>query len=125
MAHVTLEVPRVLRDCTAGRAAVELEADRLDAAPDAIRRHWPVLATHLFTETGELVTVSGGGRVQRWDPRSGARVLERTVPWSAPTGTAVAPTAPKWIADLVKREVRNYGFEQEVIHSSLFSPSLI
>lgn len=54
MAQVTLEVPRILRDCTAGRAAVELDADRLDAAPEAIRRRWPVLATHLFTETGEL-----------------------------------------------------------------------
>jgi molybdopterin converting factor small subunit len=72
MTHVTLEVPRVLRDCTAGRAAVELEADRLDTAHMAIRRHWPVLATHVFTETGELrphVLMLHNDRLTRWMER--------------------------------------------------------
>ena len=54
MTAVTLEVPRMLRDCTAGRASVEIEADRLDAVGGAIRSHWPLLATHVFAESGEL-----------------------------------------------------------------------
>jgi sulfur carrier protein ThiS len=54
MASVTLEVPRVLRDCTGGRPSVEIEADALDAARAAIRSRWPVLATHVYTEAGEL-----------------------------------------------------------------------
>ena len=44
----------MLRDCTGGRSAVEIQADRLGAAFAAIRRRWPVLATHVFTEAGEL-----------------------------------------------------------------------
>jgi len=54
MAVATLEVPRLLRDCTGGRARVGLDADRLDAAYETIRKQWPLLATHVFTETGEL-----------------------------------------------------------------------
>jgi hypothetical protein len=54
MARVTLEVPRILRDCTDGRAQVELDADRFDSAFEAIREGWPVLATHVFAETGAL-----------------------------------------------------------------------
>lgn len=54
MAPVTLEVPRILRDCTAGHPRVEIEADGLDAARESIRSRWPLLATHVFTESGAL-----------------------------------------------------------------------
>lgn len=54
MGRVTLEVPRILRESVDGRASLELDADRLDAAREAIRRQWPKLATHLFTDAGEL-----------------------------------------------------------------------
>lgn len=54
MARVTLEVPRILRESVDGRASLELDADRLDAAGEAIRRQWPKLATHLYTDAGEL-----------------------------------------------------------------------
>ena len=54
MSSVTVEVPRVLRDCTAGAPRVEIEADRLDVAREAIRSRWPLLATHVFTESGTL-----------------------------------------------------------------------
>jgi molybdopterin synthase sulfur carrier subunit len=54
MPLVTLEHPRILRDCTEGRAQVELDADRFGSAFEAIRNHWPVLATHVFAETGAL-----------------------------------------------------------------------
>lgn len=54
MARVTLEVPRILRESVDGRASLELDADRLDAARKAIRQQWPKLATHLFTDAGEL-----------------------------------------------------------------------
>jgi len=54
LARVTLEVPRLLRDSTDGRSSLDLEADRLDAVREAIRERWPVLATHVWAETGEL-----------------------------------------------------------------------
>jgi sulfur carrier protein ThiS len=54
MAHVTLEVPRILRDCTAGESRVDLDAEELESAAQAIRNRWPLLATHVFTEAGEL-----------------------------------------------------------------------
>ena len=54
MAHVTLEVPRLLRDCTAGESRVGIDAEGLDSAREAIRSRWPLLATHVFTEAGEL-----------------------------------------------------------------------
>lgn len=54
MARVTLEVPRLLRDCTAGESCVDLDAAGIDGAFEAIRRSWPLLATHVFTETGGL-----------------------------------------------------------------------
>jgi sulfur carrier protein ThiS len=54
MARVTLELPRILRDCTDGRSPIEIEADRLGTAFAAIRDRWPLLATHVFTEAGDL-----------------------------------------------------------------------
>lgn len=54
MARVTLEVPRILRDCTAGESRVDLDAEGLESASEAIRSRWPILATHVFTEAGEL-----------------------------------------------------------------------
>lgn len=54
MARVTLEVPRILRDCTDGRSPVDLEADRLDAIRGVVGERWPVLATHVWAEGGEL-----------------------------------------------------------------------
>ena len=54
MARVTLEVPRVLRDCTDGRSTLDLEAGRLDGVRTAVRQSWPVLATHVWGESGEL-----------------------------------------------------------------------
>ena len=72
MPQVTIEVPRLLRDCTAGRARVELEAERLDTAHEAVRRQWPVLATHVFTESGDLrphVLLLHNDRLTRWMER--------------------------------------------------------
>lgn len=54
MPRVILEVPRILSESAGGRARFELEADSLGAACEAIRREWPTLATHVFTEAGEL-----------------------------------------------------------------------
>lgn len=54
MARVTLEVPGILRDCTGGQAEIEFQADRLQDAVEAIREDWPLLATHVFTEAGEI-----------------------------------------------------------------------
>lgn len=54
MASVTIEIPRVLRESAGGRARLELEADRLGAACARLRADWPVLATHVFTESGAL-----------------------------------------------------------------------
>lgn len=54
MARVTLEVPALLRDTTEGRSPVELDAADLDDVRDAIRRKWPLLATHVYDETGTI-----------------------------------------------------------------------
>lgn len=54
MARLTLEVPRVLQDCTGGRSALELEAARLDEVRAAVAARWPVLATHVWSESGEV-----------------------------------------------------------------------
>ena len=54
MARVSLDVPRVLRDSVGGRSRLELDADRLGDVRAEIRRRWPTLATHVFTEAGEL-----------------------------------------------------------------------
>lgn len=54
MARVTLEVPRILRDCTEGQGKVGLEAERLDIATEEIRRRWPLLAAHIFDEAGDV-----------------------------------------------------------------------
>lgn len=54
MANVTIEIPRILRDCTDDRSPIALEAGDLVALRDAVRREWPVLATHVWAESGEL-----------------------------------------------------------------------
>lgn len=54
MTRVTLDLPALLRDSAGGRPRLELEADRLDAACEELRRSWPLLATHLFTDGGKL-----------------------------------------------------------------------
>ncbi len=75
MTTVTLEVPGLLRDCTDGRARLDLEASDLDAARDAIRRDWPVLATHVFAEGGALrphVLLFHNDELAEWAPGSGA-----------------------------------------------------
>jgi hypothetical protein len=36
----------------------------------------------------------------------------------------VSPIAPKWVADIVRREVHKYGLRTEVAHSTLYSPKL-
>lgn len=51
---MTIEVPRVLQDCTDGRPSLDIEAGRLDEVRAAIREPWPVLATHVWAESGEL-----------------------------------------------------------------------
>ncbi len=79
MAQVTLEVPRMLRDCIDGRPAVEIETERLDTVADAIRRRWPVLATHVFTEAGDLrphVLLLHNDRMTRWMPRLDVRLAD-------------------------------------------------
>ena len=54
MVRVTLTVPRILRDSADGAPTLELGAERLEAVREEIRRRWPALATHVFTEEGEL-----------------------------------------------------------------------
>jgi hypothetical protein len=70
MARVTLEVPRLLRDCTAGESRVDLDAVGIDGAFEAIRRSWPLLATHVFTEAGGLrphVLILHNDRLLPWE----------------------------------------------------------
>jgi hypothetical protein len=72
VARITLEVPRMLRDCVEGRPSVGLEADRLDSVAQTIRARWPVLATHVFDEGGDLrphVLLLYNDRMTRWMPR--------------------------------------------------------
>lgn len=79
MAQVTLEVPRMLRDCIDGRPAVGFDADRLDSVAEAIRIRWPVLATHVFTEAGDLrphVLLLHNDRMTRWMPRLDVRLAD-------------------------------------------------
>jgi sulfur-carrier protein len=79
MAQVTLEVPRMLRDCIDGRPAVDLDAERLDTVAEAIRLRWPVLATHVFTEAGDLrphVLLLHNYRMTRWMPRLDVRLAD-------------------------------------------------
>jgi len=52
VARVTLEIPRILRDSVGGRSSLELAAADLDGAREEIRREWPTLATHVFTDSG-------------------------------------------------------------------------
>lgn len=54
MARVTLTVPRILRESADGAPTLELDIDRLQAAREEIRRRWPALAIHVFTQEGEL-----------------------------------------------------------------------
>lgn len=71
MPPVTLEIPRLLSDCTAGRTRLALDAERLDQAFTEIRRHWPTLGTHVFTEAGDLrphVLLLHNDRLTRWMP---------------------------------------------------------
>ena len=78
MARVTLEVPRLLRDCTAGESRVDLDAEGLESAREAIRSRWPLLATHVFTEAGELrphVLILHNDRLLPRAPRQGLRLV--------------------------------------------------
>ena len=78
MARVTLEVPRLLRDCTAGESQVDLDAEGLESACEAIRSRWPLLATHVFTEAGELrphVLILHNDRLVPRAPRQGLRLV--------------------------------------------------
>jgi hypothetical protein len=78
MAGVTLEIPRVLRDCTGGRPSVEIEAGGLSAARAAIRSRWPLLATHVYTESGELrphVLLLHNDRLVARDPATDVRMV--------------------------------------------------
>ena len=52
--EVTLEVPRILCDTTAGKREVKLEAATLEAALREIRSRWPLLGTHVFDESGAV-----------------------------------------------------------------------
>lgn len=54
MPHVTIEIPRILRESAGGRTRLELDAESLEAARRELRAKWPVLATHVFAETGGL-----------------------------------------------------------------------
>ncbi len=36
----------------------------------------------------------------------------------------VSPTAPEWVAEVVRREIRKYGLKTKVAHSALYSPKL-
>jgi molybdopterin converting factor small subunit len=79
MAQVTLEVPRMLRDCIDGRSAVGIDVERLDTVAQAIRLRWPVLATHVFTEAGDLrphVLLLHNDRMTRWMPQLDVRLAD-------------------------------------------------
>ncbi len=54
MPHVTIAIPRILQDSAGGLPRLELEAERLAGACAEIRRRWPLLATHVFTDAGDL-----------------------------------------------------------------------
>lgn len=75
MAEVTLEVPAILSDCTAGRRRLSVEAETLADALSSVRVEWPTLATHVFDEAGAIrphVLVLYNGKATRWglDPRT-------------------------------------------------------
>ena len=75
MAQVTLEVPRMLRDCIDGRSAVGIDVERLDTVAQAIRLRWPALAT----EAGDLrphVLLLHNDRMTRWMPRLDVRLAD-------------------------------------------------
>jgi hypothetical protein len=79
MAQVTIEVPRMLRDCIDGRSTIDVDAERLDTMAEAIRGRWPVLATHVFTEAGDLrphVLLLHNDRMTRWMPRLDVRLAD-------------------------------------------------
>ena len=68
---VRLEVPRLLSDCTDGETALQLWAGTLEEAFGEVRRRWPMLALHIFEESGALrphVLVLYNGRATRWMP---------------------------------------------------------
>ena len=69
MPEVTLSVPRLLSDCVEGRTRLSLEAATVAGAFEQIRRQWPTLATHVFTEAGVVrphVLVLHNGKATRW-----------------------------------------------------------
>lgn len=70
-AQVMVEVPRLLRDCSDGRAELAIAAATLGAALDRMRADWPTLATHVFDETGAVrphVLILHNGKATRWMP---------------------------------------------------------
>lgn len=69
MAEVTLEVPALLSDATDGATRLSLSADRLSTALVELRQRWPVLATHVLNDAGELrphVLLLLNGQCTRW-----------------------------------------------------------
>lgn len=73
-----LEVPRVLADCTDGRLELPLSAPSLPEAFAEMRSRWPLLATHVFEESGAIrphVLVLYNGPVTRWMPDLAAVAL--------------------------------------------------
>jgi sulfur-carrier protein len=51
---VTVHIPRLLRDCTAGQPTVPVAGETLRAALTAMRADYPLLARHLYDERGQL-----------------------------------------------------------------------
>ena len=67
--EVVLEVPRVLRDSVNGRAVVPVSAATLASALAKLRTQWPILATLVLDEAGEVrqhVLVLHNGKLTRY-----------------------------------------------------------
>lgn len=67
--EVVIEVPRILCDCTGGQREVTVQADTIESALRKVRTKWPMLATHVFEESGAVrqhVLVLHNGKLTRW-----------------------------------------------------------
>ena len=51
---VPISIPGLLRDCTGGRATVEVEGATIAEAVTSLLRDYPLLRVHLFDEQSQL-----------------------------------------------------------------------
>lgn len=68
--QVVLEVPALLSDSVGGAASVSLRARSIRDAAAEVKQRWPVLATLVFSQAGEVrphVLLLRNGKVLRGD----------------------------------------------------------